>query len=212
MRTPLAILRAGLEVTLSRGRSAAEYAEALAAAHRETIALCGTTDALLALARLDHEATIDREPVALGELLQEVVSTIEPLLESKRLQLRESIDADVVVNANRDHLRRLVINLLDNALKFTPDSGAIMVALAAANGDVTLRIADSGPGIPDADLPHIFDRFFRGKLPGQPGSGLGLSLCQQIARLHGGEIRAANLPAGGAEFVVSLPVVKVQKG
>ena len=205
MRTPLAILRTGLEVTASRERTAAEYADALAAALRETVALCRIADQLLALARLDHEAAVERRPLDLSALMREVLDTVEPLLQAKHLDLRTSLADDVVVSGNPDHLRRLIVNLLDNALKFTPEHGTISVNLATNSGGSAMRIANSGPGIPAADLPRIFDRFFRGKAQSQPGSGLGLSLCQEIARLHGGEIKAANLATGGVEFALSLP-------
>jgi signal transduction histidine kinase len=204
MRTPLAILRTGLEVTLSQARTATEYPDGLAAALRETVALCRITDQLLALARLDHEAVIERVSLDLSALLREVIDTVEPLLQARQLTLRTTIANDVLVSGNPDHLRRLIVNLLDNALKFTPEHGTITVNLA--NGSCpTLRIANTGPPIPVADLPHIFDRFFRGQAQNHTGSGLGLSLCQEIARVHGSVIRAANLAEGGVEFVLRLP-------
>ncbi len=206
LRTPLTVLRTGLEVTLERERPASEYADALTHALTETIALCRMADALLALARLDHETTIEREPVDLRALVQEVLEAIEPLLQAKQLELRSSLDGAMTVNGNRDHLRRLIVNLLDNALKFTPEHGWIAIGLSPQDGKAHLLVVDSGPPIPNEDLPRIFDRFFRGKAHGQAGSGLGLSLCREIAWLHGGEIVAANLPSGGTEFVVTLPL------
>ncbi len=210
MRTPLAILRTGLEVTLGQERTAADYAGALAAALRETIALCRIADQLLTLARLDHEAAIARRPCDLSALVREVIATVEPLVQARQLHLRTTLDNRVFVNGNPDHLRRLIVNLLDNALKFTPEDGMIAMSLAIANCGPTLRIANSGAPIPAADLPYIFDRFFRGQAQGQPGSGLGLSLCQAIARLHGGVIKAANLVDGGVEFVLSLPGLRCE--
>jgi signal transduction histidine kinase len=133
-----------------------------------------------------------------------VIDTVEPLVQTRALHA--TLADAVLLSGNPDHLRRLVVNLLDNALKFTPAHGAITVNLAIIAGRATLRIGNSGPAIPAADLPRIFDRFFRGRAPGQPGSGLGLSLCQAIARLHGGVITAANRPGGGVAFVLSLPV------
>lgn len=205
MRTPLAILRTGLEVTLGKERTGAAYADALGAALRETVGLCRIADQLLALARLDHEATTARQPCDLRALMREVIDTVEPLVQARQLALRTTLDAAAYVSGNPDHLRRLIVNLLDNALKFTPEHGTITVHLARIGGRPKLRIGNSGPGIPAADLPHLFDRFFRGQAQGQPGSGLGLSLCQEIARLHGGVITAANLPDGGVEFTLSLP-------
>ena len=206
LRTPLTVLRTGLEVTLGRERPAAAYAEALTHALAEAVALCRMADELLALARLDRETTIDREAIDLPGLLREVLEAIEPLLQAKHLELRTSLDSAVIVNGNRDHLRRVIVNLLDNALKFTPDHGWIAVGLSPQDRHAHLLVADSGPAIPDEELPLIFDRFFRGKAHGQPGNGLGLSLCREIVWLHGGAIAAANLPTGGVEFVVTLPL------
>jgi signal transduction histidine kinase len=206
LRTPLTILRTGLEVTLGRERPTSDYVEALMHALGETVALCRMADELLTLARLDHESTVERAPLDLQALVREVIEAVEPLIQARQLAIRTSLDGAVTVNGNRDHLRRLIVNLLDNALKFTPAAGWIAIGLSPHDGKAHLLIADSGPAIPVEDLPRIFDRFFRGKAHGQSGSGLGLSLCHEIARLHGGEIAAANLATGGVEFVLTLPL------
>ncbi|HYL59515.1 MAG TPA: ATP-binding protein, partial [Candidatus Acidoferrales bacterium] len=96
--------------------------------------------------------------------------------------------------------------LLDNALKFTPEGGSIEVAVTSESNRATIRVADSGPGIPPDEMPLIFNRFYRGANAPREGSGLGLSLCREIARLHGGEISARNRTGGGCEFVVTLPL------
>jgi signal transduction histidine kinase len=206
LRTPLAVLRSGIEVALGRDRAAAEYAEALRAALREAVALCAMADELLTLTRLDQEATLERKPVDLRALTAEVVEAIEPLAQSKHLALSTDLDGSgFTVDGNPNHLRRVLINLLDNALKFTPENGEVAIALENGGGWATLRIADSGPGIAEADLPFVFDRFFRGWSRAASGIGLGLSLCREIVRLHGGDIAAANRSGGGAQFVVTLP-------
>jgi signal transduction histidine kinase len=205
LRTPLAILRTGLEVAISRERPGFEYADALAAALSETISLCQITDELLSFARLEHEA-VDSVQCDFVGLIREAVDTLEPLVDARAIQLHTTLDEAVVVNGNREHLRRLVVNLLDNAIKFAPVHGTIMLNLAADGGRrTTLRIVNDGPPIPSVDLPRIFDRFFRGRAQEHLGNGLGLSFCLEIARLHGGSITAANLNGGGVEFVVTLP-------
>jgi signal transduction histidine kinase len=222
LRTPLAVLRTGIEVTLSRDRTTGEYADALCSAFAEVIALCTMADQLLTLARLDQEATIAHERVDLGALVREVVEAVEPLVQSKSLaltvdaggeQLAEQrhqppikIITPVVIEGNPLHLKRLVINLIDNAIKFTPANGHIEISAAARDGLAILRVADTGPGIPPEDLPFIFDRFFRSKTRSESGTGLGLSLCHEIVRLHRGEITASNRACGGAEVVVILPL------
>jgi signal transduction histidine kinase len=204
LRTPLTVLRTGLEVALGRDRGARDYADALGSALHEAVALCRMADELLTLARLDEEASFEREVLNLRDLVTEVAEAVEPLVQTKHLALQTNLNGDVYVDGNRNYLRRLLINLLDNALKFAPAHGRIAMAIESRDGRATLRIADNGPGIPSADLPFIFHRFFRGRTRSEPGSGLGLSLCREIVRLHGGDISAHNLDRGGIEFIVTL--------
>jgi two-component system OmpR family sensor kinase len=210
LRTPLAVLRIGIEVVLRRERTAAEYARALNMALRDAATVCALADDLLAITRLDQELSLSRELIDLRGLAEEVIDAIEPLTASKRLRIETDLPPAASVQGNRDHLRRVMINLLDNALKFTPEEGRIGIALESHNGSVELRIADSGPGIDKDDLPFIFERFFRGRSGrNESGKGLGLSLCREIVELHGGAIRATNQPGGGTEFVVMLPASPV---
>jgi signal transduction histidine kinase len=206
LRTPLTVLRTGLEIALNRERGAQESREALQSALHEVVALCGTADELLTLARLSEESFEQRAPVNLGRLTGEVVEAVEPLVQAKNLKLTTNCAEDLVVDGNSDHLKRLVINLLDNAIKFTPENGQVSVALDAQVNRAVLRVSDTGPGIAPADLPFIFERFFRAAGQKTVGSGLGLSLCREIVRLHQGEISAHNNPNGGCEFVVALPL------
>jgi signal transduction histidine kinase len=161
---------------------------------------------LLTLARLDQEAALEREQVDLGALIREVVDAVEPLVQAKQLTLASDTAGAVAVDGNPMHLKRLAINLIDNAIKFTPAHGRVEIGVGARDAHAILRVTDSGPGIPPADLPHIFDRFFRGKARDESGNGLGLSLCREIVRLHGGAITAANRIGEGCEFVVTLPL------
>ncbi len=206
LRTPLAVLRAGLDVALARERSGNDNRAALENAHREVIGLCRITEELLMLTRLDGDAAIEHRPVDLQELVAEVVATVEPLATAKNVDLATDELAPATVEGSAMHLRRLLINLVDNALKFTPPGGRIEVGLANVDGRGIIRVADTGPGIDPAEMPFIFERFFRGAHAGSEGSGLGLSLCREIARMHGGQIAAANRPGGGAVFVVKLPL------
>jgi signal transduction histidine kinase len=207
LRTPLAVLRTGIEIVLRRERDTAEYVRALDTALRDAAAVCALADDLLTLTRLDQELSLGHELIDLRELAEEVIDAIEPLTASKHLRIATNLPAVPGVQGNRDHLRRVMINLLDNALKFTPEKGRIGITLESDNGSVKMRIADSGPGIDREDLPLIFERFFRGRSGrNEPGKGLGLSLCREIVELHGGKISAINQPGGGAEFVITLPV------
>ena len=206
LRTPLAVLRSGLEVALARDRSPTEHQAALTNAHREVVGLCKIAEELLMLARLNGEVSIDRKPLDFGEVVNEVVSAVEPLAASRDIALHASVSAGARVEGSVTHLRRLVINLIDNALKFTPSGGKIELLLTAGQGIATLHVMDTGPGIETAELPLIFDRFFRGAHANGEGSGLGLSLCREIARLHGGQISASDRVGGGSDFLVTLPL------
>ena len=206
LRTPLAVLRTGLDVALARERSGSENRAALENAHREVIGLCKIAEELLMLARLNGEVAIERKPVDLRALVAEVTATVEPLATAKNIDLRTADMSSAIIDGSAAHLRRLVINLIDNALKFTPAGGRIEIGLASIDGRAILRVSDSGPGMDPGELPLVFERFFRGAHAGGEGSGLGLSLCREIARYHGGQIAAANRPGGGAVFVVKLPL------
>lgn len=206
LRTPLTVLRTGLEVALGHERTPAEYADTLRSALAEVVALCAMADQLLTLARLDQEASLERERLNLGALLREVVEAVEPLVQAKQLSLAIDAPEGVAVDGNRIHLRRLAVNLLDNAIKFTPARGRVEIGVEARDGNAILRVADNGPGIPREDLPLVFDRFFRSKARDEPGNGLGLGLCREIVRLHRGHITAANRAGGGCEFAVTLPL------
>jgi len=209
LRTPLTVLRTGIEVALRKERSAGEYTRALDTALRDAAGVCLLADDLLASTRFEHELSQDRQLVDLRGLTAEIVDAIEPLAAAKQLQLEANLRVAAVMHGNRDHLRRVIINLLDNAVRFTPERGWIRITVEARNGIVELRVADSGPGISVDDLPFIFERFFRGRRGHQAGTGLGLSLCREIVELHGGQISATNPRCGGAEFVVTLPAPSV---
>jgi two-component system OmpR family sensor kinase len=206
LRTPLSVLRTGLEVALARDRSADENRAALGAAHREALSLCRIADELLMLSRLNGEVMVDRRRLNLRALLSEIAATVGPLAQAREIKLVVNAPEDVFVHGNEGHLRRLVVNLLDNSLKFTPAGGTIDLGLKCDATRAIIRVADTGEGMHPAELPHIFDRFFRGAGSSGEGSGLGLSLCREIARAHGGEIAAANLPTGGCAFVVTMPL------
>ena len=206
LRTPLAVLRTGLEVALGRDRAAADYADALSAALDETIGLCAMAGDLLELARLDSAGLRSAAPVDLATLASEAMAALAPLAGGRRLSFSPPTAASAIVTGDREQLRRVIVNLLDNAVKFTADDGAIAVAVASGGGRARLTVRDNGPGVPAAEMPRIFDRFYRGRSRSAPGAGLGLSLCREIAERHGGELAAENNPEGGARFTLSLPL------
>jgi signal transduction histidine kinase len=219
LRTPLAVLRSGLEVTLQRPRDAGESRTALEQAMGEVERLCAIAEDLLALARLDAEPALARAPVDLGEIAAEASAMAQTLAEARHQVFAQNFDAQnldetsanhapkgVVVQGSAADLRRVVLNLLDNAIKFTPEHGRIEIGVSAQGPTALLTVRDNGPGIDPRDLDHIFDPFYRSRSAAGVGSGLGLALGREIVRRHGGEIRAANRDEGGCEIRVRLPL------
>jgi len=213
MRSPLSRLRSELEVTLRRPRTPEEYAEVLRSALQETERLSRLTEELLTLARLDTgEMPYESEaPVALLPLIEEELRHLEPEAEARAIQLRVSGPPDLAVKGGPDTLRLVVANLLQNAIKFTPAKGEVMVRVSAHEQQVVLAVSDTGPGISPEDIPRVFDRFYRGsasRSPDTPGAGLGLAIARAIVQAHGGSIAVDGPPGGrtGATFIVRLPV------
>ncbi len=208
LRTPLARLRARLEVTLLERPDAQRYADALNQTIAEADGLLGTFNALLSIA--EAEAGSRRDTLAVvdvAEIARSVAELYEPVADEKGLTLTVAVDAALPVNGDRHLLSQAIANLLDNALKYTPHG---TVALSAhRQGDlVRIEVADTGPGIPEDRREAVFDRFVR--LEGSrstPGNGLGLSLVRAVARLHGGEVRLEdNHP--GLRAVLTLPTAE----
>jgi signal transduction histidine kinase len=189
LRTPLARLRARLEVTLLERPDAARYAEALSDTIGEVDRLLGTFNALLSIA--EAEAGSRRETLAvvdLAEIARSVAELYEPVAEEQGLALTVTIDAALPVNGDRHLLSQAIANLLDNALKYTP-AGTVTLSARRSGDMARIEVADSGPGVPLDRREAVFDRFVR--LEGSrstPGNGLGLSLVRAVAKLHGGEV------------------------
>jgi signal transduction histidine kinase len=206
LRTPLATLRTGLEVATSRARSTEDNRAALETALSEVIAMCKMADDLLMLARLDRDTALNSTVFDLSEIAGEIAANIEPLAQERQLQFNVELTRGTLVRGNPSDLRRVMINLLDNAFKFAPaDGGTVDLRVARSGDSVTIRVTDNGPGIPAADLPLIFERFYRSKAVRAEGSGLGLSLCKEVVSRHNGQITVANLPRGGCDALVTLP-------
>src|SRR6266571_5323163 len=152
-------------------------------------------EALLTLARADEGiAPLHREPVDLCGIVEEARETGELLAEEAGVRMEVTTPAEpVVVSVDATRIRQLILNLLTNAVKYTPAGGSVRLRLGPANGRLTLSVADSGIGIAPGDLPHIFDRFWRAdsartRTGERPGAGLGLAICKWIAEAHGGQI------------------------
>jgi len=211
LRTPLARLRARLEVTLLEKPDAQRYGEALRQTISEADTLLGTFNALLSIA--EAEAGSRREAlsvVRLDEIAHSVAELYEPVADEKGLTLAALIDEGLLVRGDRHLLSQAIANLLDNALKYTP-SGSVSLTVRAEGGWARVEVADTGPGVPADQREAVFDRFVR--LEGSrstPGNGLGLSLVRAVARMHGGSVRLEENHPGadspGLRVILTLPL------
>ncbi len=215
LRTPLTALKGRIGVTLSQPRQAAEYGDSLREMERQVDRLIRLSSDLLFIARLDQGKLVRREdPIALAELLTAVVEQLRPLAEAKSLSLTETFAPDLTVRGDMDLLIRLFLNLVDNAIKFTPPGGQVS-AEARGSGDlVTIAIRDTGPGIPTEHRAQLFERFFRvgsdrSRADGQGGAGLGLAIAHEIARAHGGSLGVDGAVGEGTTFTVRLPLSRM---
>jgi heavy metal sensor kinase len=208
LRAPLALLRAEAEVALAAPRSSGEYRQAIQTMLDEVIRLARMADQLLLLARADAGALgMQRADVDLGRLVDDSMTRWGPRAVSHRIQIAEDVRHDVVT-ADPDLLRRVLDNLVDNALRHTPDGGRIGVSAYAASGVCTVIVEDSGPGVSQELRATLFERFTRADGARQRetgGAGLGLSLVAAIVVAHGGSIRVEDPASGGARFVIELP-------
>lgn len=207
LRTPLAIQRTAMELGLA-SEAVAEQQGAIEQALSQNVHLARLVDSLSLLARADSGAvTLERQPLDLARLASEAAGGVAILAEERGVRLSFEAPGEVRVRGDAGRLRQLLLILLDNALKFTPDSGCIAVKITRQGEQARVQVQDNGPGIASADLPHLFERFYRAdKARSGGGTGLGLAIGRWIAEAHGGRIAAANAPEGGALFTVTLPL------
>ena len=209
LRTPLAALRGGIELgARERGLSAAAK-EAAASQLEEIDRLARLIDQILTQARAEAgQIHLTFAPVNLGELASSVVEDLESLAEARSIGLTCEPEDSVSVSGDAGWLRRLLINLVDNATKFTPEGGHIAVRVAAHDGTATIDVEDTGIGLTPEDAARVFERFFRAdpsRTSRIEGAGLGLSLVQWVAAQHHGAVSVASEPGAGTTFTVTLP-------
>ena len=165
---------------------------------------------ILARQPMDVPPALVRKPLSLNELLTDCGRAAQVLAIQKNLDLRiDSGSAPIVLKGDDELLRRMVLNLLDNVVKYTPDGGEIAVDLAKQNGHAHIVVRDTGMGIPEKDQPHVFDRFYRvdkARSRSFGGAGLGLWIVRWIVEAHEGKIDMVSAPGRGSEFIVQLPL------
>jgi heavy metal sensor kinase len=209
LRTPLTAIRTEAEVALAKPMGLAEHQQLLGSILEECGRLTRLTDQLLALAREDARASGPvRDPVDLATLVADVAETMRPLAEAKGLALAVKAHGPLSVRGDATRLREVFFNILDNAIKYTPEGGEVEVRANREGPDAVVAVRDTGVGIPAEHLPHVFDRFYRvdkARSRAEGGTGLGLSIAQSIAAAHGGRIELSSTPGQGTTCMVSLP-------
>jgi two-component system sensor histidine kinase BaeS len=181
--------------------------ENLASLQEEALLLSRLVDDLRALALAEAgQLQLKLEPTDLPELLQGVVASFDLQAEMQGQTLSLAVASGLpAVTADPQRIRQVVANLISNALRHAPDSGEVTVSARSRVGDVLISVRDDGPGIGPEELPHVFDRFWRGSRPRTQGSGLGLAISQELVRSHGGRIWVNSEPGHGSEFCFTLP-------
>jgi two-component system OmpR family sensor kinase len=212
LKTPLTVLRAGIERSLTHPQASPEMLETLEETLVEVNRMAELVDALLTLARADEgRAPLHLDDIDLSELLAELQETAGLLGEQAQVDVSVAVPSEPVqMRVDRGRLRQLCMNLLTNAMKYTPPGGRVDVETEVTEQTIILRVKDTGLGIAPGDLPHIFDRFWRAdparsRTGARPGSGLGLAISKWVAEAHGGTIEVQSRPGRGTTFTVTLP-------
>ena len=214
LRTPLTIMLSSLDlVKKERGMDPDFQASALENMRVEAERMARMVTQLLLLARTDASATVTREPLLVADIVTDVVADIcrQEKQDGSKIGLEYrglAQPEDAVVSGSADYLKQLFLILLENAFKYTPDGGKVEVSVLLEEDRVTVTVADTGIGIAEADLPRVFDRFYRAENARfRSGMGLGLSIAQSIAEQHGGKITVESTSGEGSRFTVILPLL-----
>ena len=214
MRTPLTILQGNLEVALLKARTSEEYREALINNLEQVGRLIALTRSLLTLAKFTSgKPPVHLVPLALEPIIQDLVDELTLLADDRRITLSFESQSVPPILGDAQWLKQALINLLDNALHYTPSGGAVTVRLQAVGGEVAVAVEDSGHGIEPEHLPHLFERFYRtdwARAKDAGGTGLGLPIVKEIAEAHGGTVSVTSQVDKGSVFTLRLPVLSHQ--
>ena len=211
LRTPLTILQGGTEVGLKWAKEPEEFREILQSNLEEIAKMTEIIEYLLEQSRAEEENfCMSGEEVELRELLLDLNQQLKCLAQDKDLTLHIDCECPAKVRGDALRLRQMFLNVLDNAIKYTPSGGAVRVQLDADTTQAWVTIVDTGAGIPAEHLPFIFDRFYRvdkARNREHGGSGLGLALVKSIAKAHGGRVEVLSEVGKGSVFTIYLPLL-----
>lgn len=211
LRTPLTVLQGGLEAIAQKEHNLpAEVRDTIGSALEETQRLAKIVESLLAISRLETgEARVQLGRLDFAELVCTTADQMRLLAEEKHISLSCDGTEPVQVEADPARLKQVVVNLLDNAIKYTPEGGSVIITVNSQNGRAVLEMEDTGLGISASDLPHIFERFYRAdkaRSRQMGGAGLGLSIVRSICTAHGGQVTVTSTEGSGSRFRIELPL------
>jgi len=213
LRTPLTILQLELEGIAQNHRDNG-LSDQIGSALEETDRMSRIVESLLAISRLDAgEVKMDRTHLDLGELAASTGNEMMLLAEEKAIRLRMQTTAGVQVDGDRTRLQQVIVNLIDNAVKYTHAGGAVEIRVGVEGKTAVLEVADNGPGIPAYALPHVFERFYRAdkaRSRASGGTGLGLSIVKAICAAHNADVTVSSQEGRGTTFRVELPLLTIQ--
>jgi signal transduction histidine kinase len=212
LRTPLTVLRAELESLAQDPQLRAQTRESLGSMLEEVDRLTEIVESLLVLSKLDAgEVSSERVRFDLGELVTSTAEQMSLLAEDKNITVVCEAAPQVMVEGDRARMKQVVVNLLDNAIKYTPNGGRVMLRIAREEREAILDVADNGVGIPADALPHMFKRFFRvddSRSRHQGGAGLGLSIVKSICGAYGAAVEVRSTPGEGSRFRIRQPLAR----
>jgi len=210
-KTPLTSIKAAATALLADDSREPHQRELLTVVDEESDRLTQLVDEAIQVARIEAgQLKLERRTVSLSSIVTPALRRVEALQQDRAF--KTEIDSELTVNADPEQIRLVLRQILDNALKYSPAGSEITVRAHVDNGHAVVSIADQGPGIADYDMPHIFERFYRGKQIRNrlPGTGMGLTIAREIVQAHGGRITVRNLGGKGAEFSFTLPLAEEQ--
>jgi len=210
LRTPLTIMRGEVEIALRKEKDPAEYRRVLVSNLEEIVRLSSIVESLSTMSKADFEQQeVQYEEIRMRDLLEELYQDSEIIAQKKQIGVELRRNEDVTIIGDRIRLRQLFLNLIDNAIKYTPEHGRVSVSSERRDGFVRVQVEDTGVGIPEAEQAKIFDRFYRvdkARSREMGGSGLGLAIAKWVAELHRGHIEVASEEGKGSTFTVYLPL------
>jgi heavy metal sensor kinase len=212
LRTPLTRLRASVEMALKENADPATMREALADCLEESDRVISMIKTLMDIAEAEAGTLrLHRQTVDLCQLIREIVEMYEYVAEEKKIAVTVDLPPSCEASVDPTRMRQAFGNLLDNALKYTPDGGAVTITASQENGRAIVHFRDTGMGIPPEEQGRIWERLYRGdKSRSQRGLGLGLSVVKAVVEAHGGAVTVSSAPEQGSEFTVNLPAAKVE--